>query len=183
MTEAQLSDPPSPPKNLQVDVDPSVAGKDLSMAGVDHMFAAISNMAETTEVAPEQRTEKEVNTIVATIEEQLTQLAMTNESLVHSATNVFKELRYYDAIRLRQYAEHVYNQLLKLIGESTNIPMVVKGNLPPFSNISFPMVIDSNALPTQLTVSIFHKEPVIEIVIDINVRSGKNMSFASRFKY
>lgn len=184
MSDQQLTDPPRPGTTpVQVSVPTDVGGRDLSTAGVEHMFSAISNMSEVTEVASVQRSEKEVQSIVASVEEQLTQLALSNESLVHSATNVFKELRYYDAIRLRQYAEHVYNQLLKMVGETPTVPMVVKGNMPLFSNLSFPLVIDSNVLPTQLTVSIFHKAPVIEIVIDVNDRQGKNMSFASRFKY
>lgn len=184
MSDQQLSDPPRPgTTTVQVPPSAELAARDLSTAGVEHMFSAISNMSETTEIAQVQRTDNEVQAIVSTVEEQLTQLALTNESLVHSATNVFKELRYYDAIRLRQYAEYVYNQLLKMVGETPTVPMVVKGNMPLFSNLAFPLVIDSNVLPTQLTVSIFHKAPVIEIVIDINDRHGKNMSFSSRFKY
>lgn len=180
----QMPDPPRiNSSTVQVAETQDLAGADTTFAGTDHMFQAISTMTEETKVADEQRGEREVKQIVATVEEQLTQLALNNEHLVHSASVVFKELRYYDAIRLRPFALNVYQSLLKMIGETAAVPMIVKENLPDFNELAYPIYIDQNALPERLTVSIFHKAPVIEVVIDVTIRSGKDLAFASRFKY
>lgn len=164
----------------------SAGGVDLEFAGVNHLMSALSNMpVENAAVAPvsEQRTGEELARLAQQTEERLASLAQNNLNLVHSASVVFKELRYYDAVRLRMYAQNTFSSLVRMIGESAAVPIEVKQHIPEFNYLAFPMVIDPNEITVEVVVSIFHKEPVIEIVFDLNFKSGKVVSTSNRFKY
>ncbi len=177
--ENQIPDPPVP--NGVV-----TGGVDMETAGMNHMFAALSNLPTENAVAAsitDQRTEADLARLEEETKARLTSLAQNNLNLVHSASNVFKELRYYDAVRLRMYAHEVYKQLLKIIGETPTVPMEVKANLPDFNFLSFPLMIDPNHLTTEIVVSIYHREPVIEVVFDLIFKTGKVASYSNRFKY
>lgn len=45
------------------------------------------------------------------------------------------------------------------------------------------MMIDPNEITTEVVVSIYHKEPTIEITIDLMFKSGKIYTASNRFKY
>lgn len=187
MSDNQIPDPPKPTNIVAAppNIDNNTAGGvDAEFAGVNHVFQALSNLpTHNPQVADEQRTDEEVQKIAQAAEARLASLAQTNLNLVHSATTVFKELRYYEASRLRMYAQDVYKKLVFSIGATTTVPMLVKENLPDFNFLSFPLMLDPNLLPTELEVSIFHSEPTIEVIFDIRFRNGLVNSYSSRFKY
>lgn len=180
--------PPPKPRNI-VTAAPDIAnntagGVDAEFAGINHVFTALSTMPlDNPPVAEQQRTEEEMARLAAETEKRLTSLAQANLSLVHSAAVQFKELRFYDASRLRMYAQDVYNKLLTAIGSTPTVPMIVKENVPDFNFLAFPIMLDPNLLITELEVSIFHQEPQIEVVFDLIFRDGRRQSYSNRFKY
>ncbi len=178
MSESNIVEMPSDPSNN------SAGGVDLEFAGVNHMMNMLSSLpVDNAQPAEIQRTDDELATLAKKTEERLASLAQTNLNLVHSASVVFKELRYYDAVRLRMYAQNTYAQLLRMIGESPNVPVSVKEHIPEFNYLAFPMMIDPNEITTEVVVSIYHKEPTIEITIDLMFKSGKIYTASNRFKY
>lgn len=180
--------PPPKPKNIVTaapDVNNNTAGGvDAEFAGVNHVFTALSAMPlDNPPVAEQQRTEEEMARLAAETEKRLTSLAQKNLALVHSAAIQFKELRFYDASRLRMYAQDTYQKLMLVIGSTPTVPMIVKENLPDFNFLSFPIMLDPNLLITEIEVSIFHEEPTIEVVFDLRFRDGRMNSYSNRFKY
>lgn len=173
---------PEPPKPTGLSTTNPT--QDMEFAGVNHMMSVLGTIqAEEPTIAGDQRSDDEHNQVVKQAEEKLVHLANTNLNLVHSASIVFNELRYYDAARLRQYAQQTYMSLLKIIGDTVTVPMLVKGNLPDFNSLAFPLMINPNEITSEIIVSIFHKEPIIEVIFDLNYRSGRSSSYANRFKY
>lgn len=181
--------PQEPTSIVQAENNPannSAGGVDLEFAGVNHLMMALSSMpVENAVAAPvsEQRSNADLEKLAKQTEDRLASLAQTNLNLVHSASVVFQELRYYDAVRLRMYAQNTFGSLVKMIGESTGVPVEVKQHIPEFNYLAFPMMIDPNEITTEVVVSIYHKEPVIEVVFDLIFKSGRVSSTSNRFKY
>lgn len=162
-----------------IEIDPSQMSDP-----VDPWFAGIPNInPEDPPPSPDQRTGDEFNREIKDVEKNLASLANNNLTLVHSAAVVFKELRYYDAVRLRQYALDTFRKLVSIIGETPQVPMVVKENIPPESQLAFPIMIDPNEITTKVTVSIYHDAPQLEVAFTLDFRSGKSATFSNRIKY
>ena len=167
------------------DTNPEIIdSQPLNVGDVDPWFEGIANIKpDDPKPSEAQRDVNEFNREIQQAEQQLASLATTNLTLVHSAAVVFKELRYYDAVRLRQYALDTFRKLVAIIGESPNIPMVVKEHIPLESNLAFPLMIDPNEITNSVKVSIYHDAPQIEVVFTLEYRSGKSSSYSNRFKY
>ncbi len=116
-------------------------------------------------------------------ERELINQATTDPSLVHSATLVFQELRYYDAVRLRLYAQKSYNDLVALIKQTPQVPLVVKENLPPFNYLAFPMTINPNLITSEITVSVNHNEPNVSVSFIIKFTNAPKQMYLSAYGY
>ena len=148
------------------------------------MFKVLSEVvAAEPAAAPTQRTEVEQELAMHVAQEELVNLAVKDTTLVHAASAVFNELRYYDAIRLRAYAFDIYKKLTAEIGTTGEVPLIVKKTLPPLNSLALPNHINPNELPTKVTVSVFHREPCVDVEIEYAYRSGKNNTFTTRTRY
>jgi hypothetical protein len=116
-------------------------------------------------------------------ERELINQATSDPSLVHSATLVFQELRYYDAVRLRLYAQKSYNDLVALIKQTPQVPLVVKENLPPFNYLAFPMTINPNLITSEITVSVNHNEPNVSVSFIIKFTNAPKQMYLSAYGY
>lgn len=172
--------PPAPPPPEVIDG----LGQETESTRVDHLMGMLSNLVEDEPKTSEnQRSEYEQGQLLHQTEQKLINMAVQDNSLVHSASAVFNELRYYDAMRLKAYALDIYTKLVKVIGETTAVPLIVKKNLPVTGGLSFPLMIDPNELPTMVTVAVHHREPSVDVTITFEYRSGRANSFTTSTRY
>lgn len=152
--------------------------------GITGLLSSLQNIKpEEPDVAQEQRPEHVQNNILYNAERELINQATSDPSLVHSATLVFQELRYYDAVRLRLYAQKSYNDLVALIKQTPQVPLVVKENLPPFNYLAFPMTINPNLVTSEITVSVNHNEPNVSVSFIIKFTNAPKQMYLSAYGY
>lgn len=159
-------------------------GQETPETRVDHLMGMLSNISEVEpEVSNKQRSDYEQGQLLYKTEQELRNMAIVDNSLVHSASAVFSELRYYDANRLKAYALDLFTKLSKIINETPTVPLVVKKNLPLTTMLGFPLMIDPNELPTQVTVSVHHRSPSVDVSIAFEYHSGRANIFTTSTRY
>lgn len=152
--------------------------------GVSGLLSSLKNIKpEEPDAAEEQRPSHVQNNLVYNAERELINQAASDPSLVHSSTLVFQELRYYDAVRLRMYAQKCYNDLVALIKSTPQVPSIVKENLPPFNYLSFPMMINPNVITSEITVSVNHNEPNVSISFILKFSNAPKQMYLSAYSY
>jgi hypothetical protein len=171
---------PLPPSASNVVINPD----DTDPDGIQGLLSSLATIKpEEPDVAETQRPEHLQNNLLYNAERELINQAVSDPSLVHSSTVVFEQLRYYDAVRLRMYAQRSYDDLVRLIKTTPQVPMVVKENLPPFNYLAFPMTINPNWITSEITVSVNHNEPNVSISFILKFSNGPQQMYLSAFSY
>lgn len=127
--------------------------------------------------------EQDVKRRIEEANRELENEGFTATDLLHSAVIVFEQQRYYEVSKLFFYTESVYDNLCKVIVDSTAVSQGIKNALGPFSDVGFPKTISIDEPTKSIKISLYDKKTYIKIVIDISYFSGKNLAFISHFQY